>query len=167
MPVLASRLAAVATLMVCLSSCTFDNDDAPNLGLEVSEGVNLGFQAREVGSLAVDGLCVTDDEPVELLSVEALSAGQDLRVTDFDVVSVPDDSFADQAKPLDNTGWSSLDGRVTSKCGDAIQTLGLEMSKTTDVGRAESMRFTYRIGGKEQTQTVPFDVTLCTRIKDC
>jgi hypothetical protein len=102
----------------------------------VSDGVNVGFPAKNVGSLAVDVLCTTGDEPVELVSVEAISAGQSLTITDFDVVSVPAKSFADQAKPLDETGWISQAGRVTAKCGDAIQTLGLEMSKTTGVGRA-------------------------------
>ena len=118
--------------------------------------------------LALDGLCITgDDDAVELVSVEALSAEHDLTVTDFDVVSVPHDSFANQAKALKETGWTSLNGRVTSKCGESVQALGLEMRKTTGLGRAESMRFTYRVDGEEQTQTVAFDVALCSRFEAC
>jgi len=164
--VLVLRLVVTLTAVLgCLLGCS-EEDDPADPALDVS-ALELGFQAEDVGSIAVPGLCITGDNPVDLLDVDAESAQRNLEVTGFAVVSVPSNVHADQAKALDETGWVVADQVTDSNCRNSTQALALQLNKDTSVGRIESIRLTYRVEGQEEARTVDLVVTMCSRLKDC
>jgi hypothetical protein len=164
--VLSLRLVVALTAALgCVLGCS-EEEDRADPALDVS-ALELGFPAKDVGSIAVPGLCITGDDPVELLNVDAQSAEQNLEVTAFAVVSVPFNVYAEQAKPLDETGWMISRQVTDSNCRNSTQSLGLQLSKGAPVGRLESIRLTYRVEGREESRTVDLVVTMCSRFKDC
>jgi hypothetical protein len=120
-------------------------------------------------------VCLEGKRGAELLTLTAVEPFGGARVTDFGVVTVASDAFADQPRPLrDVRGWVAHGRTVTGRCDEMdderrAQTLAIEMTRPSTGAKAGASSFalTYRVGDEVVEETVDFALSWCADVDAC